>query len=189
MGKFVCFSTLAIALCACGSDSNPAALSGTIHGMAFALHSAASGEVTVGTLHTGGILLTSSSGTCADITANQAHQNEKGILIDVWDVVGTTTNAPTAGGTYSIYQGTGTSPPKAASWSAIVFDATCNAITNDGAKATTGTVTLTAVSGTRYTGNFDVALDSGDHVTGAFEPDECPGLDTYLSANNHAACI
>src|SRR5207237_493554 len=148
-------------------------------------HDSASGEVPVGNLHTGGILLTSTGGTCADVNANQAHQNEKGVFIDVWDVVGTTTNAPTVPGTYSIYQGTGTSPPKAASFSAIVFDATCKAITNDGAKATTGTVTLTAVSGTRYNGTFDVALDSGDHVTGSFEPEECPNLGTYLSAANN----
>lgn len=157
--------------------------------MSFGIRDSASGEVTVGTLHTGGILLTSTSGTCADVMANQAHQNEKGVFIDVYDVVGTTTNAPTAAGTYSIYQGTGTSPPKAATFSAIVFDANCNEIANDGAKATTGTVTLTAVSGTKYIGNFDVALDSGDHVTGSFEPTECPQLDAYLSANNNAACI
>jgi hypothetical protein len=157
--------------------------------MGFSLHDSASGEVMVGNLHAGGILLTSTGGTCGDITANQAHQNEKGVFIDVWDVVGTTTNAPTAAGTYSIYQGTGTSPPKAASLSAIVFDATCKEITGDGAKATTGTVTLTAVSGTKYNGTFDVALDSGDHVTGSFEPEECPGLNAYVAVGNNAACI
>jgi hypothetical protein len=159
--------------------------------MSFGLHSAASGEVTNGaaTLHAGAVLVTSSSGTCADIRANQAHQNEKALAIVLWDVVGTTTNAPTVPGTYSIYQGSGTSPPKAATFSALVFDATCTAITNDGARGATGTVNLTAVSGARYSGTFDVALDSGDHVTGSFDPEECAGIDTYVSPTNNAACI
>jgi hypothetical protein len=191
MGKTAHLLGLAIALCACGSDNTPASFSGTVHGMSFAIHSAASGEVTNGgaTLHAGAVLLSSSAGTCADVNANQAHQNEKGVLILLWDVVGTTTNAPTAPGMYSIYQGSGTSPPKAATLNAIVFDATCTPIANDGAKGATGTVNLTGVSGVHYSGTFDVALDSGDHVTGSFDPEECPNLGTYLSATNNAACI
>jgi hypothetical protein len=185
---------LASALCACGSDSSPASLAGTIHGMTFAMHDSASGEVVVTTatgamLHTGAVFLTSSSGTCADIMSNQAHQNEKGVLIVMWDVVGTTTNAPTAGGTYSIYQGSGTSPPKAATFNAQATDATCKEIATDSAKGATGTVTLTGVSGMRYTGHFDVSLDSGDHVTGSFDPTECPELGNYFAATNNVACI
>jgi len=181
------------ALCACGSDSSPASLAGTIHGMSFAMHDSASGERVVttggGTLHAASVFLTSTSGTCADIEANQFHQNEKGVLITLWDVVGTTTNAPTAPGMYSIYQGSGTSPAKAALFNAQVNDATCNEIPADSAKGATGSVNLTLVSGMKYSGTFDVSLDSGDHVTGSFDPVECPQLDAYFSATNNVACI
>ena len=194
MRNFGYLLVLASALCACGSDSSPASLSGTIHGVSFAMADSASGEIVVTTgtgqqLHTGAVFMTSTSGTCSDVDKNQAHQNEKGVLIVLWDVVGTTTNAPTAPGSYSIYQGSGTSPAKAATFNAQANDATCNAIPGDTAKGASGTVTLTAVSGTKYTGHFDVALDSGDHVTGSFDPTECPNLGNYFSATNNAACI
>ena len=39
-----------------------------------------------------------------------------------------------------------------------------------------GTVTLDSVSGDVFSGTFDIVLDSGDHVTGAFHPSACPGL-------------
>ncbi len=175
----------------CGSDPPAAALAGTIHGVSFSLRDSASGEVTVtaAQLHGGGILMTSSSGTCADIDSNQVHRDEQAVFIVVWDVVGTTTNAPTVPGTYSIYQGSGTSPPKGATFSAHAYDSACTEITNDAATATAGTVTLTSVSGTKYAGKFDVALDSGDHVTGSFDPLECPALDTYISPSDNKACI
>jgi hypothetical protein len=186
---------LASALGACSSDSSsPASLNGTIHGKSFAMKDAASGEVVVTTaggamLHTGAILLTSTAGTCADVDANQAHQNEKGLLLVLWDVVGTTTNAPTQPGMYSVYQGSGTSPMKAGTVNALSFDATCNPIAADAAKGATGTVNLTAVSGMKYSGTFDVSLDSGDHITGSFDPIECPSLGNYLAPTNNAACI
>jgi len=184
---------LASALCACGSDSDPASLAGTIHGMTFAMHDSASAEVVVTTaggaqLHAAGILLTSTTGTCADIMAKQSHQNEKAVFIVLWDVVGTTTNAPTVPGTYTIYQGSGTSPAKAGSFDAQANDATCHEIAADTAKAATGTVTLTAVSGMKYAGNFDVSLDSGDHVTGSFDPTECPDLGNFIASTTNA-CI
>lgn len=193
MGKFACFLGLAAALCACGSDSTPGAIQGQIHGQTFAIHDAVSAEVQIttagGLVHAAAVLMTTSSGLCNDVGADQDHPNEKGASIYLFDVNGNTTNAPTVPGTYSIYQGTGTPPAKAAQWGAIVLDATCKEVTTSGANATTGTVTLTAVSGNRYTGNFDVALDSGDHVTGSFDPEECPNLGNYLGSTNMPACI
>jgi hypothetical protein len=193
MGKFACFFGLAAALCACGSDSSPGAIAGTVHGMTYAIHDSVSSEVSIntagGVIHAGAVLMTTSSGLCPDVMAHQDHPNEKGATIALFDVVGTTTNAPTVPGTYSIYQGTGSLPPKAASFSTVVLDATCTEIAADEGKATTGTVTLTAVSGNKYTGNFDVALDSGDHVTGSFNPEECAQLGDYIGSSTMPACI
>jgi hypothetical protein len=37
-------------------------------------------------------------------------------------------------------------------------------------------VTLTVVGGGVFHGNFDVTLDSGDHITGSFNPSLCEDL-------------
>lgn len=57
------------------------------------------------------------------------------------------------------------------------------------AAGTSGTVTLTSVSGNRFSGNFDLVLDSGDHVTGSFDPEECPALNTALDNSMTSSCI
>ena len=37
-------------------------------------------------------------------------------------------------------------------------------------------MTVTSVDGAVFRGNFDIVLDSGDHITGSFEPAACPAI-------------
>src|SRR5262249_25585325 len=102
--------------------------------------------------------------------------NEKLALFLLVDVNGTTFSAPTAPGAYAIYHGSGTLPAKFASFVVALTDATCHDTNADDALGTSGTVTLSSVSGNRFSGSFDLMLDSGDHLTGSFDPEECPAL-------------
>jgi len=184
-----------LALVACGGSgsSNGGSVSGTVHGSSISIADSVSAAVTAtisGTVvHGAYILLASTANTCADVGSDQAHPNEKGLGIILFDVNGTTYTAPTAPGTYSVYQGTGTPPPKVATLNVYVLDATCKDITASEAKGMTGTVTLTTVSGNLYSGNYDVALDSGDHITGSFDPEECPGLMNFVGSSTPPTCI
>ncbi|MBL0220091.1 MAG: hypothetical protein IPQ07_40265 [Myxococcales bacterium] len=64
-----------------------------------------------------------------------------------------------------------------ATWGSFSRGLTCQPINATKAGATSGTVTLTTVKGNVFAGTYDVLLNSGDHVTGVFEPGACPALD------------
>ena len=179
--------------CACGSDS-PGSVSGTVHGSSLkvgdAISASAQVNTTLGSEHAAVIEMTSSGGECADSTNPPTrHPDETAVLISMSDVTGTTFNTPTVPGTYSIYQGSGAVPPKTASLSVRVLDTTCADVPTMEAKATTGTVTLTAVSGDAFTGSFDVVLDSGDHLTGSFDPEGCPAIQTAINSTGTPVCM
>jgi hypothetical protein len=77
---------------------------------------------------------------------------------------------PTAPGTFYVNR----PGPDAASAGAEGWDSACvdTLFTN----ATSGQVTLTAVSTSGVTGTFDLVLATGDHITGSFDAPACPGL-------------
>ncbi|HET7505252.1 MAG TPA: hypothetical protein VFK02_29740 [Kofleriaceae bacterium] len=164
-------------------------MSGNIHGNAFAIEDAISASVALTDLHGAVIVLSSTSGLCKDAAANAVHPNQKAVIITLFDINGTTLNTPTAPGTYTIFQGSGAPPAKAAAWVASVNDATCSEIDASGATATTGTVTLSDINGNAFSGSYDVVLDSGDHVTGSFDPEACPDLQTALNSDASSTCI
>jgi hypothetical protein len=151
-------------------------VTGTIHGQPISVANAISASVTRSSLHFAAILLGSTPNLCADQMTNTEHPNQASLVIWLFDF--STGTAPTMPGTFSIYQSA--PPPMAAMVSAEFTDASCQAITADSVQAMTGTVTLTSVSGNAFDGSFDVALDSGDHVTGDFAPEECPAIQTAL---------
>jgi hypothetical protein len=67
-------------------------------------------------------------------------------------------------------------------------DGTCQVIQSSVAKATSGTVTITAISGNKFSGSFDVALDSGDHISGNFDPNECPAIQNVIDHPSSQSC-
>lgn len=173
---------------ACGGN-DAGGVSGTVHGTAISVSDSVSAAVALNNnQHGAAILLTSTGNTCADLMNHVEHPSEKGVIITVGDYANLTLTTPTATGTYSIYQG-GSIPPKAATLQVVVDDLNCARVDNMGAKATSGTVTLTKVSGNDFAGTFDALLDSQDHITGSFTPMECPALQSvFTNAGSAASC-
>jgi hypothetical protein len=178
-----------VMLVACGGGGSGGSVDGKIRGNAFSIQDAVSASVAIGPLHTAAIVMSSTGGLCKDAAANAVHPNQKVVVMTLFDVNGTTFNTPTVPGTYTIFQGSGTPPAKTATWNAEVSDATCKDIEASSAEATTGTVTLSAINGNSFSGSYDVVLDSGDHVTGSFDPDACPDIQTALGNDAPSTCI
>jgi len=173
-------------LVACGGD-DAGSVSGTVHGTAISVDDSVSAAVTINTnQHGAAIVLTNTAGACAQLTDHVQHPSEKVVIITVADYANLTLTTPTAPGEYSIYQG-GTAPPKAATLQVVMTDLNCAPISNNGAKATSGTVKLTSVSGNTFAGSFDALLDSEDHITGSFSPSECPAIQNAIDNQGSAA--
>jgi hypothetical protein len=136
------------------------------------------------------IVLASTSGLCADAGASPPidRKQQKFTTIALRDVAGATSTTPAAPGTYTIYPNTGSEPPKSASLSTGQLDATCQPIDASSASGESGTVTLTSLSGGVFAGSFDVTLNTGDHITGTFQPKACPQLQASLAAGNSHTC-
>ena len=124
------------------------------------------------------IVLASTSGLCSDASATPPidRKGQRFIAIELRDVDGATSTAPTAPGTYTIYPNTGSEPPKSASLETGGFDDTCQQVDEDAATAQSGTVTLTAITAGAFSGTFDVTLNTGGHLTGSFDPEPCTQL-------------
>ena len=176
-----------------GGASAGGALNGMVHGKSITIDDAVSASVTTMTLgvtiHAAAIVMGNAKDLCADAMSNTSHPNEEGVIILLTDINGTTFNTPTAPGTYVVYQGSGTPPAKAAFFNVSVSDATCKDVMAQDAGGMSGTVMLTSVSGNAFSGSFDLVLDSGDHVTGSFDPQECPALNTLLNSTTMSSCI
>lgn len=170
----------------CGGD-DAGSVSGTVNGTSIPVSDSVSAAVTINSnQHGAAIVLTNSSDACAQLTDHVQHPSEKVVVITVADYANLTLTTPTAPGTYSIYQG-GTPPDKAATLQVAMTDLNCNPIDASSAKATSGTVTLTKVSGNTFAGSFDALLDSEDHITGSFSPDECPAIQSAVDNQGSAA--
>jgi hypothetical protein len=173
-------------LAACGGD-DAGSVSGTVHGTSIPVADSVSAAVTINSnQHGAAILLTNTGDACGQLMDHVQHPSEKVVIITVADYANLTLTTPTAPGTYSIYQG-GTPPDKAATLQVVMTDLNCNGVSDMGAKATSGTVTLSKVSGNTFAGSFDALLDSEDHITGSFSPDECPAIQSAIDNSGSAA--
>jgi hypothetical protein len=174
-------------VCGCSGGNDAGSVSGTVHGKTIAVGDSNSAAVTILGQHFAGIVLTSSGNQCADLGTRVEHPNEQAVAITLADVAGLTFSTPTVPGTYAIYQSRTQAPPKAATLQVLVDDTNCSRIANQSATATSGTVTITSISGNHFGGKFDVVVDSTDHITGTFAPTECPGIQTYYDNLGSAA--
>ncbi|MBV8758105.1 MAG: hypothetical protein JO257_12540 [Deltaproteobacteria bacterium] len=175
-----------VVLAACGGN-DAGSVSGTVHGGTVSVSDSVSAAIMINTnQHGAAILMTSTGGTCKDLMNRVEHPGEKAVIITVADVNNLTLTTPTVPGTYSIYQG-GQAPPKAATLQVAVDDLNCKRVDNMGAKATSGTVTIGEISGNLFSGKYDVVLDSTDHITGTFDPTECPAIQNAIDNSGSAA--
>ncbi len=135
------------------------------------------------------VVISSSDSACADAGAMPPIQrkNSRFISIELLDVNGGASTTPAAAGTYTIYPNTGSQPPKEALLETVGLDNTCQPVDADAASGQSDTVTLTSVTGGVFKGTFDVTLNTGDHLTGSFDPTGCPALQS-VAAQTQTAC-
>ncbi len=155
------------------TGTGTATVSGTIAGQSYTIVEALSFADT-STDGGGFVLLATSPNACARIAADTVHPNEKFITISMSDTTSTGSIPPTAPGTYFVAT---TAQPKAASFDTEVFDATCTYDQDKSVDATSGSVSLSSISGANndvYVATFDVTFSTtGDHVTGTFSTTPC----------------
>jgi hypothetical protein len=136
------------------------------------------------------IVLSTAASVCSDATAMPpiSRKGSRSMVITLLDVNGGTTAAPTAPGSYTIYSNSGSQPPKEALFDMVGLDSGCQQVDADGAQGQSGTVTLTSITGGVFKGSFDVVLNTGDHVTGTFDPTACAGLQQVAAPTQQAVC-
>jgi hypothetical protein len=142
--------------------------------------------VTGGTQLQGLIVMTTTPHLCDDLAANTERKGEMAVSIALADITGQTVTAPTMAGTYTVSSG-GPLPSKAAALNARATDQAC--MTVSAAKATAGTVKLKSVDANVFDGDFDVMLDSGDHITGSFSPEACPAIQSAIDSTTQVTCM
>lgn len=179
---------IGLAATACGDDGgSPATMTGTVHGESYGLVDAISSSITYTTpggrtIHEALIALTNTDGACESAMSNTVHPSEQDIIIELTDFDGATFAVPTMPGTYTVYTGNGMEPAKTAFFRALAVDTACNDVPAKDAGGASGTVTLTRITDDAFAGTFDVTLDTGEHVTGRFDPEECSALQTPSSS-------
>lgn len=133
------------------------------------------------------IVISSTASVCADAGATPAidRMGSHFISIELKDVNGSTATAPAAGGTYTVYSNSGSQPPKEALVEIGALDGTCQLVDNAQASGQSGTVVLTSASGGVFKGTYDVVLNTGDHISGSFDPVACPALQSLTTTSDH----
>jgi len=146
---------------------------------------ALSNVITVGTNSVGGILIINSPNTCAKLSANQLPRNAKGIAIAIGTNSASRLSAPTATGTYTVYSQAATAG-KTGNVATALYGATdANCVPVSSIETTSGTVTLTRVDSSGYSGTFDITFSDASHVTGSFSASKCAA---YSPSIQQATC-
>lgn len=178
------------------ASSSPGDVNGTIRGNAYPVADAISATVVQGFGTAGFIVMSNSTDLCAPPDTRIVHPGEQFFQIDLVDDKAPTGVAPTAPGIYTAFKQGGQEPPptgqppvsKGATLFTGILDAQCAGDANAQAAAVSGSVTLTAVGGGVYAGTFDVTLDSGDHITGSFNPTMCDQLQADIGSGIIPSC-
>ena len=170
-------SAALVASCGGGDSSRPgsATFTGTVAGNSFTPRDAISsiGSFTNGNGVVAGkgafITISSAASLCSDRTGGKARRSTQYLQLAVFKVQPDFTAAalPSPG----VYQ-VGALPIENAVSQFVTTDAICGLPPANIVGASTGTITLTAV-GSRYTGSYDMLLESGDPVRGTFDAPLC----------------
>lgn len=133
------------------------------------------------------IVLASTDSVCSDAAAMPVidRKGARFISIELRDVSGSTSTAPAAAGTYTIYPNTGSQPPKEALLEVGALDDTCQPVDAEEASGQSGSVVLESAAGGVFSGTFDVVLNTGEHISGRFDPVACPALQALTAGVAH----
>lgn len=174
---------LFVASCS-GGTSIGGEMTGGVHGQSVKIVDAISASITQArddgtTRQYGVVVMADKSHLCEDMTSWAFQPNETLVLFTLSDLDGTTFHTPTKPGVYTVE--THSQATNTAGLEIVTFDDHCKAVNDQEASGASGTITLTAIDGDAFSGQFDVMLDSDDHITGTFEPRECPALVTLFN--------
>jgi hypothetical protein len=155
-------------------------MTGTISSQSLTVADAISNTVSQPGGSAGAIIVGSVANQCQLINARRILKSGSALEIIFGIQSGNTLAAPTPGiytvhtlATINGFQG------MVAAALFVVNDASCNTTTGP-IEATSGTLTVTRVDATGYTGTFDVTFGS-DHVTGTFNTGSCSALGSTTS--------
>ena len=162
--------------------SGSATVTGTIGTQSMTAKDAVSVVVQANSNSAAEILIANFDGVCAKINAHQEPRNAQALVIQV-GIRSSQTGivAPTATGTFPVF-------PIADSFTQVgvqavvqfqAVDATCQVTGPTIDAVSGGTVTLTKIDASGYTGAFDVTFatgGAGSHVTGTFSSAQCAPL-------------
>ena len=175
-------------LAACAAPAGKGTAVGTVHGQTFTIKDAISANVYVQgstSERVAEVMLANDGDLCSNAANDSQIKGYTGITLTMFAVTGSTIMPAGSPGDYTIGATTGNS----SSWNAVVTDSTCQDVIASEAIATAGTITLEKIEGNAFTGSFDVTLDSGDNVTGTFEPAACAGMQNLVDATTPPTCI
>lgn len=187
---------LAIAAAACsgggggGSSggSGSGSLSGTIGGSSVTVRSAITAPVDFGGgVKVQAIILTDASNACATISAGKQPPSAQLLIFEIGTVNGSSVEPPTATGTFHLFNSsTGPTDPNIAAFIYDKSDANCTFIAS--ASSTSGTVTISSMSGGSFVGGADLLTDGGDSISATFTAANCPALGPLLASPNPPPC-
>jgi hypothetical protein len=172
---------------ACGGGSGQTynltgsgSMTGTISSQPMTVSDAVSNTVSQTGGSAGAMIISSAANQCQLINARRTLKSGSALAIVFGIQSGNTVAVPTPGiytvhtlETINGFQG------MVAAVQFAVNDATCTTTTGP-VEATGGTLTVTRVDATGYTGSFDLTFGS-DHVTGTFSTGTCSALGTVTS--------
>jgi hypothetical protein len=175
-------AALSLCLCAtaCGGDATgSSSITGTVSGLAFSTIGDSEGlqmsatctrGTSTGSVSMIGVAITDTGGQCAALQAGAVTKNTQMLsLIVATGVAGTT--APALGtGTYSIGTSQTTSSYTITSATVEKRDAACGATVSQ--EATSGTITISALSGSSISGSVNLTFPSGT-LSGSFNAAVC----------------
>ncbi len=175
------------AVSGCGGNSSGGSISGTIGGETFPVEDVISAQVLAhdnkgNTAMVGAIMLGNIRDLCNEIGAHNMAPNFRGLFMNPF-IVSAAIEPPTVGA-YTVAGDSG----NVVTSNTLATDSTCTGLPALTVNGSGGTVTLTSVSGDVLAGHFDMMMANGDHITGSFTPEACPGFQTLFDATGPATC-
>jgi hypothetical protein len=170
-------------LAGCASSSNGSAtIDGTILGQVMTVQSSLSYTTKTATAGSTTVVL----GSWADGCALGPHVGRMKSRALVFSFAGAAGAGPSVSspGSFTV---AATSAPGSVTVVFVGNDASC--VVTSAATGASGTVQVTAVSGSQLDGNFDVVLTSGEHISGSFSAPACAADDvTETSDDGGSTC-
>jgi hypothetical protein len=186
---FLALAGVTLTAAGCGGSA-PGTVTGSVHGSPLPVNDAVSGIYENNGNSVVIVVLTTETTACADFGADESAKNATSLVVAISQVNGLKATAPTAPGTFTVYNPSVILVPPAsdvATLSWYTSDSNCKSTL--AASGASGTVSITAVNNGAYTGTGDVTFDSGDHVTFTFDGASCAAITTAQMGLQTTSCM